>query len=153
MKCIAVFVKAMLLLVLVSGVEASPTWKKTASIPIVTEGTACNPATDRVGVTSGNLILSCQSGVWHIPFSLAASTYVLGNWPACGTANGFTATSIAACPAGYTVVGCGYQHATYCNYGPVFGVADAVASYGSCSVFPHDNYAWTYRAVATCVKQ
>jgi len=46
-------------------VEAGPTWKKSATIPIVTEGAACNSTTDRVGVTAANVILSCQSGVWH----------------------------------------------------------------------------------------
>lgn len=46
------------------SLQAAPTWKKAATIPIVVEGAACNSTTDRIGLTSGNVILSCQSGAW-----------------------------------------------------------------------------------------
>jgi len=47
------------------GIAAEPKWQKAAAIPIAVEGAACNSATDKIGVTSGNqLMLYCQSGVW-----------------------------------------------------------------------------------------
>lgn len=47
------------------GVMAGPTWQRAAAIPVVAEGAACNSATDKIGVSSGNtMTLYCQSGVW-----------------------------------------------------------------------------------------
>lgn len=46
--------------------SAAPTWKKGVTIPVVTEGSVCNSATDKIAVTATNQILSCQSdGTWR----------------------------------------------------------------------------------------
>ena len=64
--------------------SAAPTWKKGMAIPVVTEGSACNSATDKIAVTSTNLIVSCQSGgVWK----KATSSGTVAYWPEEGGAS------------------------------------------------------------------
>lgn len=54
------------------------TWSKLATIPVVVAGASCNSTTQRIGVTSGNVILSCQSGSWQRAAKQAAITCPAG---------------------------------------------------------------------------
>lgn len=59
--------RLILLLVILGSqnVIAEPVWRKGAAIPVVLEGAPCNSVSDKIAVTSGNSIVSCQSGSWQ----------------------------------------------------------------------------------------
>ena len=44
---------------------AGSVWKKGVTLPVVVEGSACNSASDKVGISSGNVVLSCQGDLWR----------------------------------------------------------------------------------------
>ena len=117
---------------------------------VAVENQPCGART--VGLDANGLTLSCQSGIWKRQFG---NSFVLvsGNDPGCTGPSGFwNARSNASCPAGYTVVGVGYLQGSYCGYGNGYGLA-GVQSYGTAvSVWPTDNYGYTFIAQATCAK-
>jgi len=79
---------------LASICDAAPIWKKIQTFATATEGAACNPTTDKAGITTGNQILSCQSGVWtRSSIGLQRAHGLASSWPSgfvCNTSAGST---------------------------------------------------------------
>ena len=91
---------AFLMLVACSlNVAAGPVWKKGVTLPVVVEGSACNSASDKIGMSSSNVVLSCQSSVWLGQTKIRPSQIVYGAF-VCTAGQ----TTYAACPAGTTLM-------------------------------------------------
>lgn len=91
---------------------AAPTWKKGMAIPVVTEGSVCKSATDKIAVTSTNEMLSCQwdssAGAWKW---LAAPS---SQCPAGQTWSGGACRNISTYASSLSWASC-YQQQNYSN--------------------------------------